>query len=476
MTVRALGYVRVSTAREDMISPELQASAIRDHCARHGYDLVEIHADLDQSGRSFARAEVQRVVERVEAREADVVVVWKVSRFGRTRRDWYVHADRLEVAGGRLESATEGYDAQTSVGKFTRGMLVELAAFESDRIGDVWREVQARRVKDGLTHNGAPRPGYRYDREQGLHVPDPEFAPVLVDMYRRYVAGESFYALVADLNSRGHRTTSGGLWSSRALRRALDSGFAAGYVRYNGDMFGGRHEAVVDADLWAAYLDARGERRRTVAPRSHRSPYLLSGLIYCGRCDGRMHGGEFGKARSPKYRCSTAASTSRAGCASGYVGVRHVHDEVLRHLAEWADDLDAAATTAAAAQQRKTTHTADADRLAREVTRLEGALVRLAQQHAEDEDSDEQVYRAARDDYRARIAAAREQHADALRAARRLDTAPAAIARPLLAEWHTLAVEARRELLRQLVARVVVTTHGRGTPADVAVVPLWESA
>ncbi|MFI6737283.1 hypothetical protein ACIBI9_30535 [Nonomuraea sp. NPDC050451] len=47
---------------------------------------------------------------------------------------------RLEAAGGELVSATEEADATTAGGTFTRGMLMELAAFESDRSGEQWAE------------------------------------------------------------------------------------------------------------------------------------------------------------------------------------------------------------------------------------------------------------------------------------------------------------------------------------------------
>ncbi|MEU6783870.1 recombinase family protein [Nonomuraea angiospora] len=61
------------------------------------------------------------------------ILVWKYSRFGRNRMGNRFNLARLEAAGGELVSATEEVDATTVVGKFTRGMLMELAAFESDR-------------------------------------------------------------------------------------------------------------------------------------------------------------------------------------------------------------------------------------------------------------------------------------------------------------------------------------------------------
>src|ERR1051326_8904693 len=202
-------------AREEMISPELQRAAISTYCEQRGYLLVDVIEELDVSGRNFARAGVQDAIERVEA---EVIVVWKVSRFGRTRRDWYVHADRVEVVGGSLESATEHFDPLTSTGRLTRGMLVELAAWESDVKSEQRKEAHEHRFNAGLPHSGGPRFGYTYDPETKTYAPDPVTAPLLAECYRRYVAGESPRRIADWLNSVGARTTMGTPWAASTLR------------------------------------------------------------------------------------------------------------------------------------------------------------------------------------------------------------------------------------------------------------------
>ena len=59
-------------------------------------------------------------------------------------------------------------------------MLVEFAAFESERIGDQWKEAHSRRVRNGLPATGKPRFGYRRAGE-GFE-PDPETGPLLAEM------------------------------------------------------------------------------------------------------------------------------------------------------------------------------------------------------------------------------------------------------------------------------------------------------
>src|SRR5690348_7596899 len=76
---RALGLVRVSKARDDMISPELQRTAIEDHAARRGHRIVAWMEGLDESAsreRSKWWKRLDEVIALVEAHEIDVVLVW----------------------------------------------------------------------------------------------------------------------------------------------------------------------------------------------------------------------------------------------------------------------------------------------------------------------------------------------------------------------------------------------------------------
>jgi len=206
--------VRVSKARgrDDLISPELQRTAIEDHARRSGIAIIDWREVLDESAsreRSGWWATLEEAIEQVEAGTLDVLVLWKYNRAARNRRRWAVALDRIEVAGGQIESATEGLDTTTSTGRLARGMLAELAAWEADKIGETWKETHARRTANGLPHSGRPRFGYLYTREHG-YQPDPETAPILVQMYERFAGGDSVRSIAKWLNTLGARTTRGG--------------------------------------------------------------------------------------------------------------------------------------------------------------------------------------------------------------------------------------------------------------------------
>lgn len=471
--LRALGMVRVSKERDGMMAPEVQRVAIADYAASRGYEVTGWLEGLDESGSRAKSAwwpRLDQAVSEVESGQYDVILVWKFSRTARHRLRWAVAIDRVEEAGGRLESATEQVDTTTSTGRFTRGMLAELNAFEAERIGEVWKEVHARRIASGRPASGKPKWGYAYDRVAKLHVPDPVTGPVLADLYRRYVAGESFYALVRWLNAHGHRTLLDGPWNDRTLRRVMDSGFATGRLPSGGDLLPGAHEALIDDKVWQAYLDARHVRRARPA-RSERSQYLLSGMVTCARCKSPMVAGQFGNAREPKYRCKRGKEMGPTECVGGYVMAKFVEREVYEWLQRVAGDVDVRREALAATRVQRTTVRHDRDRIARQVARTEATLSRLIMQDAE-QPMPPAIYRANRSELEGQLAELDAALQELERQERAVPPNPAAAAKALLATWKTRPVEHKRETLRRLVGRIeVVTGRPRGT---VDIKGVWE--
>jgi site-specific DNA recombinase len=140
---RAVAYVRVDMEHEDGISPDLQIRAIREYCAPRGITITHVIEDLDLSGRFWKTRRIDEAISLIEAGQTDALVVWRWSRVSRDRYDWAFAVARVETAGGQLISATEDFDTTRSVGRLIRGILAEFAAFESDRIGDLWRDSPA---------------------------------------------------------------------------------------------------------------------------------------------------------------------------------------------------------------------------------------------------------------------------------------------------------------------------------------------
>ncbi|QUW18854.1 recombinase family protein [Agrococcus sp. Marseille-Q4369] len=453
---RAILYLRQSVAREDSISLELQEAAGRAHCEQRGYSVVGVEADPGISGRTWKRPAVQRVMTAIESRQAEVIVLWKWSRLSRRRLDWAVAAERVEKVGGRIESATEPLDTATAVGRLARGMMTEIAAFESERIGDGWREAHARRIRNGLPANGKPRFGYEYSRADGF-TPDPVTGPILAQLYRRYSSGASIYELTEWLNAESVPVTSSygasahGQWTDTTLRRMLDSGFGAGFIRSSGELLPGAHRGVITAAEWDAYLEARNARR--VRRSGERSEYAYSGLVRC-HCGARMHAQRESNGLA-RYRCS--AAKERRAHPGGYIWESKIDGPVATFVASLAHDLDPAIDIPAPA---KVVDHGPA------ILRAQGRLDKLTLRYAEGEIPTDS-YQRLRDSIAAEIA---RLERDAI-ASRVIPATRPTLDVAVVHAWPAMDARTRRDVLRRLIASIDVAP-GRGSDR-VTVRPVW---
>lgn len=456
---RIVAYIRVSRERDEMISPELQERAIRDYCDRMGYDLVLILTDLDLTGRFWKRRQVERAIAMIESGEADGLVVWKISRVARNRLDWNIALDRVESIGGRLESATEPIDATTSSGRFSRGVLAELAAFESERIGEGWHEAHAQRWRSGLPHSGRPRFGYTYERAAGYTI-DPVTGPLVRGMYERYLAGETPTAIarwLAPMNLGNMRT-------HRSVQDFMDSGFAAGWISHHDPdctlphprdrrtrcknivRSEAAHEPIITRETFDAYLTARAKRGE-VPVRSRAPKHTASGIIICTAC-GWKYSHTLGRrskdgrgSDSPAYRCNRTDCPNR-----GNVAESRIDAAILAWLPRVADLVN---TAAAQTKLGAATDAVEKARLERVAIDAAKALTQLTVDKARGLITDEASFIAARD-----MLTREHQEADA--AAKRIETAVddarerGRVAADLLAAWPDMLPLERNRVLREL--------------------------
>ncbi|MFE9826353.1 recombinase family protein [Streptomyces sp. NPDC005791] len=335
---RGLIYVRVSKARDDMISPELQVGHAMTLARSENIDVIaDPIMDLGESGRQFEERRVEEIKQMARDKQFDVLILWIWSRFGRNLRESLQHLDTLMDYGVEVRAAKEDFDGKTTIGRFAIAQMLNIAELESNQKADSWRDTFERRKNKGLPHANRGRFGYyrcetcpkwEYGKKletcpkcrNGILKIDPVTGPVLAQLYRDYAAGISVRKLLVDLNRRGIKTFTGKPFTTGDLCSILDSGFGLGYVRYlipelshqvvtNDDgstkrkrmnrqrdvtaflYYGGAHDAVIDDPaecerIWDAYT----KRRMAQSGRSfsNRPRYSLSRHLRCSGCGGRM--------------------------------------------------------------------------------------------------------------------------------------------------------------------------------------------
>lgn len=445
-TPRAIIYLRQSVARDDSISLELQEIACRDYCDRLGYTVTAVESDPGISGRTWNRPAVQRVMTAIDNHDADVIVLWKWSRLSRSRKDWALAIDRADVAGGKIESATEPIDTATASGRFARGVMTEYAAFQSEQIGEQWEEVRARRLRLGLPVSGRLPFGWVWgaDEHKGTIQPVADLTPIIVEMYARYLAGDGAAAIAAWLNNRGIPAPNGGLWSRVRPLTVMDSPIHAGQIPYRGDTVEGQHEAIIDAATWAAYQAERA-RRHNAQEKPREYQHLLSGVMICA-CGARMHGK--GSVTAGKlYRGYMCSETLNGHPQRAYVSALTVEPLITA----WFLTLDPATV----APPEDSARAARATAILREQNALEAELVTLTRQHTRNI-IPEIAYVRATADISAELASLEAEHR-ALTPKRTIT--PEEIA-TLQRTWPAMTITAQNRTIRRVVDHVKIDDTG----------------
>jgi len=159
-------YARVFTHDQQTIP--LQTRALREYATRRGWRITLPVKEIG-SGAS-QREQREKLLEAARRREIDVVLVWRLDRWGRSVTDLLATLQELEHLGVGFVSLTEALDLTTPAG---RAMAV-FAEFE--------REILRERVRAGLAHA----------RQNGQRLGRPLTAALHADQIRKlYRAGTS---------------------------------------------------------------------------------------------------------------------------------------------------------------------------------------------------------------------------------------------------------------------------------------------
>lgn len=498
-----LGYIRVSTAREDMISPEMQADALNVWAETHGRRMVGWYADLDLSGRTLAKRQISGIIDDisqgVSPERAREVGVRTFDRFGRNRADNQMNLERLERAGGQLLSATEQIDAKTAIGKFARGMLFEVASLKSDLIGEGWKEVHAYRLARGLPHTGAKKFGYKrlgrikFGDKWVVDPEDPEeryalddLHPQLARMFIEAAEGAPIMHLVKWLTKDKIPSILGsvGNWANNSVLSILDSGFGCGYIiahnpkceSHELDGAGncknrieipGAHPHVFADDterddVWDSYKRRREQGKKT-GPRAKEAKYEATSLMRCRWCHRSMAAQPaLGHDHPPNWRCLLSLN---GGCHG-----RQVYDspvQVSGRQVLWAlwslvtSEHERVSDIVRATEEHRPTEVAKMDaadavqKIQADILDVRRKLDALTDRYAEGEIPTES-YRRNRDKHQKRETELAQALTEAKQKRSQRPEDYVAVMGTLVSEWPTLPVWTRNKLLRDLVEKAEV--------------------
>ena len=432
-------------------SPEQQLGVCEQAAPTVGGIIVNRDAPpaVDVSGGTMDRADIRTVRERLRDGLTDGVIVAWTDRFSRAPIEEPMAIFReITAAGGHFVVAEMGMDIRPD-DPHGETMLVhslQQARVQYLQIKKRWALSRGNAVRAGRAM-GVPPFGYRYvdptPRRQSRGVvdsrliPDERYAPVIRELFERKAAGATWLELARWLNTAAPKPD-GQRWARSSVATIIRCRTYLGEVRHGANVRHEAHEPLVPAPLWRRAQNEPGRR-------TPRGTYLLSGLVRCAGCGRNMQG---------SLRNGTGVYVCRTdGClAKSSVRTSLLDTESTERFFDRLQSFHVQAVT----REQLAASDGEVDRLTGEVERLATIVPTHAAAIAAHQ-------RALTDAERALSEA--EDRRDQLAHSHAHDGPDV---RELRADWPSLTMSERREILRAAVDAILVRRSSRrGLGADI---------
>jgi site-specific DNA recombinase len=482
-------YCRVSTQMQvdRGESLDVQEQRLRAAADARGWDIV-VFREEGISAKDANRPAYRAMRTAVETGAVDGVMATKLDRLWRNLALAVAEVDGItRVCRRDLIVLDQPLDTTTAAGRVILNVLLSFGQFERELTVERVREGMQARARAGK-FNGGPIP-YGYRRaDRGVLAIDEAKAAVVREMFDLLLTRGSVRQVVHALNTAGRRTRAGKHWATPTIQRMLRSPTYVGRLIYNKRdastgtakprpraehvEVAGAVPAIVSEDTFAAAQELL-RKRATLAPRSQGARYLLSGLVRCGLCGGKMYGQDTtGRARGGSfryYRCWQHTQKGPAACSGLSVRSDDLDAVIVQSLFDLRVDAEQLRQLAAEQSVRLREEVVP---LRAEIGRLEGLVRTLEQREgrvmeAYEDGAYSATDMAARraaivaergqverllDDARSRVAEADGEAVDVDLVVRVLETG--------FDVFEHLDFEGRRELVRAVVSEIAVGRTG----------------
>lgn len=281
-------YSRVSTdaQAEEGYSIEIQQERLTKYAEALPItpNSIQHYVDDGYSGGSLKRPRMQDLIDDIQQGKITHVIVYKLDRLSRSQKDTlYLIEDVFIPHDVAFISVQESFNTSTPFGRAVIGILSVFAQLERENIYERTRSGMRKRVEAGYWMGGGVTPfGYDYDSDQGILIPNAD-ADIVRQMYKLYIEGYSEQRIADKFN----------LKYDRLVHQILTRKSNLGIILYNGEEYQGRHEPLIDRETYNTamqIMEQRSSKRLTT-----KSPYLLTGLLECGKCGAKMRYQKWGK-------------------------------------------------------------------------------------------------------------------------------------------------------------------------------------
>lgn len=300
------GYVRVSTDKQEELSPDSQAKLLKDFAHKNGIIISKIFYELGVSGRKAEkRPEFQKMIAMAKSSDhpVDAILVWKFSRFARNQEESIVYKSLLKKKHNVDVISVSEPLVDGPFGSLIERIIEWMDEYYSVRLsGEVTRGMTEKAKRGG--YQARPPLGYRIAERGKPPVIVEEEAEIIRIIFQKYaLEGMGMFDIARYLNLCGFKTSHGKEFERRSVEYILENPTYCGMIRWNRTVnetneirpkdewiiADGQQSAIISKEL---FDKAAARRNMEYKPKGSRPSstyrHWLSGLVKCPVCGRTM--------------------------------------------------------------------------------------------------------------------------------------------------------------------------------------------
>ena len=307
---RAALYIRVSTLEQAQEGYSIgeQKERLIAYCKAQDWLIYDIYIDGGYSGANLNRPAIQKLISETD--KFDVILVYKLDRLSRSQRDTlYLLEEKFLPANVDFVSMQESFDTSSPFGRAMIGLLAVFAQLEREQIKERTKMGRIARAKAGLRHGGGYAP-IGYDYVDGKLVVNAYEAEQVRKIFEWFLAGSSLKSIAKRLREEHYTNRYSSYNSDSTIRNILENDVYIGNLKFGEIVVEKAHEAIIDEAQFKAAKALREKQKGSLKLTPFESRYLLTGMIFCGKCGARYYVRSSGD-NYKRYTCYSRSKQTR---------------------------------------------------------------------------------------------------------------------------------------------------------------------
>mgnify|MGYP003301812337 CR=1 FL=1 len=342
----AAAYIRVSTDDQIEYSPDSQLKLLREYAKKNDYILPDEYIFQDEgiSGKDTKHRPAfnqMLAIAKSDEHPIDTILVWKFSRFARNQEESIVIKNLLRKINVEVRSISEPVDPDSAFGSLIERIIEWMDEYYLINLSGEVKRGMLEKVSRGEV---VTPPAFGYTVENNVYIPHPDEAPIIRRIFDSYLSGVGTRRIAITLGSEGVRTKRGNMPDNRFVEYILRNPVYIGKIRWSKEgkaaskrdysneniiVVNGKHEPLIDIDIWNAVQDKLDAQKRAYGKYQRKEQsveFMLKGLVRCSSCGSTL-------CQSQKGVGLQCHNFARGIChTSHYISVSKINKAVIEAL------------------------------------------------------------------------------------------------------------------------------------------------